>query len=58
MPVTLPHLKVFLHRDSSHRGAHFAEDAEGELAPGLTDALRAEHHLRHDGETRLRLKKF
>lgn len=44
------HLKVFLHRDSSHRGAHFAEEPEGELAPGLTDALRAEHHLRYDGE--------
>lgn len=45
------HLKVFLHRDSSNRGAHFAKDAKCELAPGLTGALRAEHNLRHHSES-------
>lgn len=47
--MTRRHLEVLLHRDSSHRGAHFAEETEGELAPGLTVALRAEHHLWHGG---------
>lgn len=39
------HLKVFLDRDPTHRGAHFTEDAQSKLSPWLADALRTKHHL-------------
>lgn len=39
------HLKVFLDGDSSHRGAHFTEDAQSELPSRLADNLRAKDDL-------------
>lgn len=33
LPSQSAHLKMLLHRDSSHRWAHFTEDAQSELAP-------------------------
>lgn len=39
------HLKVFLHGDSSHRGAHFTEDAQSKLASQLAVTLRTEDDL-------------
>lgn len=39
------HLKVLLNRDSSHRGAHFAEDTQRKLASGLAVTLRTKDDL-------------
>lgn len=56
----VPNLKVLLHRDSSHRGAHFAEDAQSKLTSRLAVALRSKYDLEKqeqvsDHKTSLRL---
>lgn len=48
----VPHLKVLLHGDSSHRGAHFAEDAQSELTAQLAVTLRTKDNLQKDDDGR------
>lgn len=47
---TDPHLEVLLHRDPSHRGAHFAENTQSKLAPQLAVTLRTKHNLGKDDD--------
>lgn len=37
---------MFLHRDSSHRGAHFAEDPQSKLASRLAVTLWTKYDLK------------
>lgn len=43
--LEVAHLKVFLHRDSSHRGANFTEDAQSKLTSGLAGTLGTKDDL-------------